>query len=222
VVLPTGLGKTVIAALVARARLAEFKLGKVVVLAPTKPLALQHSQTFKQLAGIKDEDLCVFTGEADPVRRGRMWRRATYVFATPQAVLNDLRMGRIDFFDVVLLVFDEAHRSVRDYSYTELAKAYRSRALKSRILALTASPGGYAQRIEEVRRNLFIERVEARAEEDEDVRPYVAPVKMEGIAVPLPREYVPILRSMRAILDEKIADLADAGFLSGARPSKKS
>ena len=56
VVLPTGLGKTVIAALVAKARLAEFGLGKVVVLAPTKPLALQHSLAFKQLAGVEGEE----------------------------------------------------------------------------------------------------------------------------------------------------------------------
>jgi Fanconi anemia group M protein len=220
VVLPTGLGKTVIAALVARARLAEFELGKVVVLAPTKPLALQHSLAFKQLAGVQGEDLCIFTGEADPARRGRMWRRARYVFATPQAVLNDLRMGRVDFFDVVLMVFDEAHRSVRDYSYTELARAYRSRASKPRILALTASPGGYAQRIDEIRKNLYIERVEARAEEDEDVRPYVAPVTIEGVRVPLPREYHRILSSMRAIFDEKVAGVADAGFSLGAHPSK--
>ena len=39
VVLPTGLGKTMIAVLVAKARLEKFPKGKVVVLAPTKPRA---------------------------------------------------------------------------------------------------------------------------------------------------------------------------------------
>lgn len=48
VVLPTGLGKTMIAMLVAKARLKKIPKGKVVMLAPTKPLALQHQEAFRR------------------------------------------------------------------------------------------------------------------------------------------------------------------------------
>ena len=44
-VLPTGLGKTVIAALVAAERL-RCKRGKVLFLAPTRPLVQQHAKSF--------------------------------------------------------------------------------------------------------------------------------------------------------------------------------
>jgi len=48
VVLPTGLGKTVVALLVAVERLSMFPDGKVLVLAPTRPLVLQHARFFKE------------------------------------------------------------------------------------------------------------------------------------------------------------------------------
>src|SRR5881397_4276332 len=47
VVLPTGLGKTMIAILVAASRLEKFPEGKVLVMAPTKPLTLQHYESFR-------------------------------------------------------------------------------------------------------------------------------------------------------------------------------
>jgi Fanconi anemia group M protein len=112
VVLPTGLGKTMVAMLVALARLEKFPKGKIVMLAPTKPLALQHYETFQRMLGLNDNEIAIMTGETDPVERSYLWRRSRYVFATPQTVRNDLRAGRVELNETVLLVFDEAHRSV--------------------------------------------------------------------------------------------------------------
>jgi ERCC4-related helicase len=48
VILPTGLGKTLIAILVSEMRLKEFGgAGRILVLAPTKPLILQHKERFE-------------------------------------------------------------------------------------------------------------------------------------------------------------------------------
>ncbi|HEX4920203.1 MAG TPA: DEAD/DEAH box helicase, partial [Candidatus Bathyarchaeia archaeon] len=47
VVLPTGLGKTIIALLVAVERLARNPGKKALILAPTRPLVLQHSGFFE-------------------------------------------------------------------------------------------------------------------------------------------------------------------------------
>ena len=220
VVLPTGLGKTIIALLVARARHQSIG-GKVLVLAPTKPLTLQHYNTFTSAIGKDEGALVVLTGENSPQERETLWRRATFLFATPQTIRNDVKAGRFDLRDVVLIVFDEAHRSVKDYSYTELAKLYMGQARNPLILGLTASPGGSREKLNEITRNLFINNIEARSEEDEDVKKYVEQTEIEGIKVALPEVYGQILRVLRDIYAEKIKKLVDAGFLPRGRLSKK-
>jgi Fanconi anemia group M protein len=226
VVLPTGLGKTIIALLVATSRLNLIGRGKkVLVLAPTKPLTLQHHETFKNAIGGEDEEkgnsFVVLTGESTPEARSEMWRDSNFIFATPQTIRNDVRTGRSSLRDVVLIVFDEAHRCVKDYSYTELAKQYMEQASNPLILGLTASPGGSKTRLNEITRNLFIQKIEARSEEDEDVKPYVEETAIEGIKVTLPPEYGRLLQIIREIYSEKISKLVAAGFLPRGRLSKK-
>jgi ERCC4-related helicase len=221
VVLPTGLGKTLIALLVAKIRLEKFPQGKAVILAPTKPLVLQHYNSFKEILALEQKDIALLTGENPPEERSYLWRRSRFVFATPQTVRNDLRHGRIELNDVVLLVFDEAHRSVKDYSYTEVAKVYRETAWTPLILGMTASPGGSREKIDEITRNLFIEHVEARSEEDEDVKSYVEETSFEGRRVALPKEYGQLLSTLREVYNEKVSRLMESGFLPRTRISKK-
>ena len=221
VVLPTGLGKTLIAVLVAKIRVEKFPQGKVVVLAPTKPLVLQHFNSFREILSLESKELALLTGESPPEERSYLWRRSKFVFATPQTVRTDLRHGRVDLNDVVLLVFDEAHRSVKDYSYTELARLYKETGWTPLILGLTASPGGSREKINEITTNLFIERVEARSEEDEDVRGYVEKTEFEGRRVALPKEYGQLLLILRDIYNEKVDRLIQSGFLPRTRLSKK-
>jgi len=221
VVLPTGLGKTLIALLVAKIRLEKFPEGKVVVLAPTKPLVLQHYNSFKQILSLQPKDIVLLTGENPPEERSFLWRRSRFVFATPQTVRNDVRHGRFDLNDVVLLVFDEAHRSVKDYSYTEVAKVYKETAWTPLILGLTASPGGSREKINEITQSLFIEHVEARSEEDDDVKGYVEETEFEGRRVALPKEYGQLLAILREVYNEKVSKLMEQGFLPRTRLSKK-
>jgi ERCC4-related helicase len=220
VVLPTGLGKTMVAMLVAKVRLEKFPKGKVVMLAPTKPLALQHYETFKRMMSLKDNEVAIMTGETHPEERSYLWRRSRYVFATPQTVRNDLKAGRVELNETVLLVFDEAHRSVKDYSYTQLADLYKEQGWNPLILGLTASPGGSRAKVDEIMRNLYIEKVEIRTEEDEDVRPYVEQTKLEGIRVALPPEYSTLIHALRDIYNEKVSRLVEAGFLPRTRLTK--
>jgi ERCC4-related helicase len=221
VVLPTGLGKTLIAVLIAKIRLEKFPQGKIVVLAPTKPLALQHLNSFKEMLSLGPNDSALLTGESPPEERSYLWRRSKFVFATPQTVKNDVRYARVDLNDVVLLVFDEAHRSVKDYSYTELARLYKETGWTPLIVGLTASPGGSREKINEITTNLFIERVEARSEEDEEVRGYVEKTEFEGRRVALPKEYGQLLLVLRDIYNEKVNRLIQTGFLPKTRLSKK-
>src|SRR5512137_3040003 len=83
VVLPTGLGKTAVALLVAAARLKEDPKARVLMLAPTKPLAEQHYRFFRDLLVLPDEDaFALFTGETAPAERVRGWEEARICFAT--------------------------------------------------------------------------------------------------------------------------------------------
>ena len=221
VVLPTGLGKTLIALLVAKIRLEKFPQGKVVILAPTKPLVLQHYNSFKEILSLQSKDITLLTGENPPEERSYLWRRSRFVFATPQTVRNDIRQGRVELNDVVLLVFDEAHRSVKDYSYTEVAKVYKETGWTPLILGLTASPGGSREKINEITQSLFIEHVEARSEEDEDVKGYVEETEFEGRKVTLPQVYNQLLSILRDIYNEKVNRLMESGFVPRTRLSKK-
>ncbi|HTS33154.1 MAG TPA: DEAD/DEAH box helicase, partial [Thermoplasmata archaeon] len=202
VVLPTGLGKTVIAALVA-AELLRREEGKVLVLAPTRPLVQQHAESFRQwLVPLRTAR---FTGTVRrPIRDGS-WADADIVFATPEIVQNDLAAGRYDLREVALVVFDEAHHAVGKYVYVPIAERYRlERPVGGRILGLTASPGGKDERIEEVVAHLGVSRIEARSREDPGVAEYVHPIDVDYEWVELP----PVAQRIRAALEEAARESA--------------
>lgn len=221
VVLPTGLGKTVIALIAVASRLGKFESSKAMVLAPTKPLAMQHMKTFMKHMELDEGSFSLLTGEMEPSKRAEMWKRSKVVFATPQTVYNDAVSGRISLRDVVVAVFDEAHRTVRDYTYTKLAEMYMAEASNPRIIGLTASPGGDLSRINEITRNLFIRSVETRTEQDEDVRSYVESIKIEPIRLKIPEEYGRAVSILKEMLKRKVSKLEELGLLQGSSVSKK-
>ncbi len=221
VVLPTGLGKTIIAIMVAAERLRKYPDSKVMVLAPTRPLVLQHLRAFSSQLELPQGSMVALTGTVDPGERELLWMKARAVFATPQTVYNDVRHGRISLREVVLAVFDEAHRSVKDYTYTKLATVYREGADHPLIMGLTASPGASKEKVNEIKRNLFIEAVEARNEESEDVKEYVEKTNIDTIKVKVPEEYYETTLRLRELYNDKVKMLLSSGFLRSNRVSKK-
>lgn len=221
VVLPTGLGKTIIAIMATAEMLKRSQTSKVMVLAPTRPLVLQHLRSFSAELKLPEGSMAALTGTIDPGERELIWMKSRVVFATPQTVYNDVRHGRVSLRDVVLAVFDEAHRSVRDYTYTKLATAYRETAERPLIMGLTASPGASREKVNEIKRNLFIEAVEARNEESEDVKGYVEKTNVEAIRVRVPDEYYETTLRLRELYNDKVKKLLGGGFLRSNRVSKK-
>ncbi|MCS7131456.1 MAG: DEAD/DEAH box helicase, partial [Hadesarchaea archaeon] len=217
VVLPTGMGKTQIAIMVAAHRLASVEGSKVLMMAPTRPLAVQHRQSFSRFMTLPERELQVLTGETPPARRQELWRSSTLIFATPQVVEHDLLAGRLSLEGFSLLIFDEAHRAVGDYPYAFIAERYVREAKDPLILALTASPGADAARIEEVKRNLFIGHVETRTERDIDVRPYVKPIEIEWRRLELPKEFVEVKQMLEGPFKEQLALLKAHGFIADTR-----
>lgn len=139
------------------------------------------------------------------------------IFATPQVVEYDLVAGRLSLGDFSLLVFDEAHRAVGDYPYGFVAERYMRAAKNPLILALTASPGAEAGRIEEVKRNLFIGQVEIRTERDADVHPYVQPTEIEWHRLELPRAFIDVKKLLEEQLREQLTVLKKYGFITSVQ-----
>ncbi len=211
VVLPTGLGKTIIAIALSKERL---KLGKVLMMAPTRPLVEQHKKTFLEwgLEGV------VVTGRVNPLKREKIWKGNYLFFATPQTVLNDIMEGRLDLSEFSLLIFDEAHRAVGDYAYVQIAKEYVKSSKNPLILALTASPGNSKEKILEICKNLFIENIEFRTERSPDVLPYIKEKRVETIVVSLPPEMEFVRRELREMLKERLSVLKEYGLLESSSP----
>ncbi len=220
VVIPTGLGKTTIAALVIASRLLNEE-GRILFLAPTKPLVEQHARFLKRVLKIDEEDIVSLSGEISPEKRGELWRKARVIVSTPQVIENDIIAGRIDLKDVVLVVFDEAHRAVGNYAYVHIAKEYLRTAKKPLVLGMTASPGSDQERVMEVVQNLGIDTIEVRTEWDSDVSPYVGKKRVEWIRVEMPEEMKEVKSKLEECIKLRFRRLKELGIEIPENISKK-
>ena len=200
VVIPTGLGKTVIALMLTVQKLTDKPNSKVIFLAPTKPLVEQHYKSFIDLTTIDPDELESITGAIPPNKRKLLWKNLRIAFMTPQVLQNDIISGLYSIKDVSLIIFDECHRAVGDYAYCFIAKKYVESASSPQILGLTASPGTTREKINEIKQNLFIDHIEIRTEKDKDVKPYIQYVDNQWVKIKLPSEYLEIKR----ILEDRL------------------
>ena len=207
VVLPTGLGKTLIALMLTIERMKSFPGQKVLFLAPTRPLAEQHLNYFKKNLSDLFGDMQLFTGSVNAKSRKKIWQTADIVFSTPQCIANDIKKGLYNLNEVCLLVEDEAHRCINNYDYRYVAQIYKEQAKNPRILGMTASPGSETKKIKEICNNLFIEAVELRTRESSDVKTYLKELKFEKAMVDLPEEFIKIRSTLSRLFEEYISEL---------------
>jgi len=218
VVIPTGMGKTIIAFLV----MADVKFknpdGKILFLAPTKPLVNQHARDIEGLLELGEPK--VFTGDVKPEERGKLWEETDVIVSTPQVIRNDIMAQRISLDDVSLLVFDEAHRAVGGYSYVFIAEQYKKK--DGLVLGLTASPGSESENITSVCETLDIDNVEIRTKYDPDVVNYIQKMDIKWIDVKLTRKHKRIVKILKKILVRDIKKLKKYGFLKNQNPERVS
>ncbi|KAH8700671.1 P-loop containing nucleoside triphosphate hydrolase protein, partial [Talaromyces proteolyticus] len=173
VALPTGLGKTFIAATIMLNWFRWTKKAQIVFVAPTKPLVTQQVTACLGIAGIPHSQTTLLTGNVPPGIRAEEWQTKRIFFMTPQTLINDLKTGIADPKRIVLLVVDEAHRATGGYAYVEVVKFLRRFNQSFRVLALTATPGSTVEAVQTVIDGLEIARVEIRTEQSLDIREYV-------------------------------------------------
>lgn len=210
VVAPTALGKTIVAILVAADRLHKVKNSKVLVLAPSKPLAIQHEASFKEFINLPCTSI---TGAVKTDERVKRWEESRIISATPQTIESDLLNGRYDLSSVSLIVFDECHHGVGSYSYVYLASRYVQESKFNLVLALTASPGSDKFKIKEVCENLYIQNIVVKTEDDPDVKPYFNPVEIEWVRVKMSSELEKIKEHVDKALKVRLKALKNMGVI---------
>lgn len=217
IVAPTALGKTIVAVLVASDRLEKVKNSKILILSPSKPLAIQHESSFKEFLTVPCTSI---TGAVKTDERVKRWGESQVISATPQTVESDLLNGRYSLKDVSLIVFDECHHAVGSYSYVYLASRYVKESKFNLVLGLTASPGSDKSKIKEVCENLFIQNIVVKSEDDDDVRPYFNPVKIDWVKVKMSEELEKIKESVNKALKIRLKGLKNMGVIKTVSVSK--
>ena len=212
VVLSTGLGKTVIAALVAAKRLVQFPDSKILFLAPSRPLVDQQARFLRRVLDLDEGLVVCLTGQDPPDQRRNTWSESKVVVMTPQALQNDLVQRSYDLKDVSLIVFDEAHRGVGNYAYTFIAELYEKQGINRISLGLTASPGHQAEQIRVVCENLRLSHVEVRNEKSRDVRDYIISVDTEMRFIAIPPEIEVLRDILYSIIDVYRVPVINQGF----------
>ena len=218
IVAPTALGKTIVAVLVGAERIKNFKGSKVLILAPSKPLVVQHEESFREFLNVPATSL---TGDVKPAERIKRWNDHQIICATPQTIESDLISSRYSLENVSLVVFDECHRGVGSYSYVYLAGKYIQQSKYPLVLGLTASPGSVEEKINEVCENLFINDVIIKSEEDTDVVPYFNPVEVKWIKTELTEELKEIKTCIDTTLKARLNTLKKMGVIRTVSMGKK-
>ena len=201
VVLPTGLGKTLIAASLLYNFQRWFPTGIAIFCAPTKPLVTQQCEAVRKTLRMEKSACRVVTGDERIADRCAAYQEGSgcrALFGTPQSLLHDVRSGMLEPRRVCLFVIDEAHRATGEYAYVHLRDALvRGRPMPGkttdgtlvhpmRTVGLSATPGATAEKVREVLKNLALRRVFCRRYSDKDVAPYVFD-KNERVVVVDPR-----------------------------------
>ncbi len=208
VVLPTGLGKTLIAVFSIACALYNGK--KALMLAPTKPLSEQHFNSLRSLLNINDGDILLLTGKLPIAKRKALEEKARIIIATPQTVANDLKSSNFEISQFGIAIFDEVHRAVGRYAYTYVADKCKENNIK--MVGLTASPGNSRDKVMQLIDTLGIDNIEVRTPEDPDVAPYVKEKNVSKIDVEKGETVERISLLLKGLIEEHLYALFHIGL----------
>ncbi|KAF9651402.1 P-loop containing nucleoside triphosphate hydrolase protein [Thelephora ganbajun] len=215
VALPTGLGKTFIAGSVMLNFYRWFPSGKVIFVAPSKPLVAQQIEACHQTCGIPGSDAVELTGEVPRKKRIEAWEEKRVFYMTPQTLMNDLLNGACDPSRIILLVIDEAHKGKGNYAYAQLIRELMHKNPHFRVLALTATPGGKPDDVQELCDALHISHIEIRDEFSPDLKQYIFEKEIEQHIVGMSGELLQIRSLLADLMKPLIGMLQGRGVLLG-------
>lgn len=213
VALPTGLGKTFIAAVVILNMFRWFPQGKIIFVAPTRPLVAQQQQACHSICGLPWDTAIELTGSKKRTLRDDEWHAKRIFYMTPQTFENDLLSSTCDPSDVICVVVDEAHRATGNYAYCKVMRHLMYYNPHFRVLALTATPGNRPERVQEVVTNLHISRIEIRTEDALDIQPYLHRKREDVVHVPLSETHAHLRSTWATLMRPHYEALEKHGLL---------
>jgi len=220
IVLPTGLGKTIIILYLVAYFYQNFPKKKIIVATPTKPLVHQIAQTFQEYLDISEDLIKEIAGSVSPEKRVSLYETGQIFIGTPQTFSNDFDTDKLNPKDYSLLCFDEAHRSTGNYAYVKIVQNFIDFNINPRIIGFTATPGNKQEQIEEVIQNLHIEAICSRFSDDQDVKPYVSFHRPKIVWVQLPESYKTVIKFFDEYQKEIIEEIKKKGLDPGRYVSK--
>ncbi|NXX84554.1 FANCM protein, partial [Urocolius indicus] len=188
VCLPTGLGKTFVAAVVMYNFYRWFPSGKYY--------------------------FSTFSGGTQAHSRRELWANKRVFFLTPQIMVNDLSRGTCAAVEIKCLVIDEAHKALGNHAYCQVVRELSKYSNQFRILALSATPGSDTKAVQQVISNLLIAQIELCAEDSPEIQPYSHERQVEKIVVPLGEELVEIQNAYIRVLETFAGRLIKIGVLA--------
>ncbi|KIJ68754.1 hypothetical protein HYDPIDRAFT_106998 [Hydnomerulius pinastri MD-312] len=213
VALPTGLGKTFIAGVVMLNFYRWFPEGKVVFVAPTKPLVAQQIDACHKTCGIPGRDAIELTGNNPRAFRSRMWEEKRVFYMTPQTLINDLTTENCDARDIILMVIDEAHKGTGDYAYAQVVRYLMAKNPHFRVLALTATPGSTPEAIQAIVDSLHISRIEIRDERSLDLREYMHKKEVKQHIIKMTGDIVHFQQLLKTVMESVLKPLVARGVI---------
>ncbi len=205
-VLPTAAGKTAVAWMLIAEKLIE-KVGKILLIAPTVALVNQHLKGINKILALKEIEPISITGQNIANKRAAMWISSRIVIATPQVVRNDIINGILSIEEYSLVIFDEAHHCTGEHAMAQVGRLYNSKSQNPLILGMTASPGSNISQVEEICKNLNLERIHLRTPEDPMVSEYLSNLEVQEIKVNVPEEIMaltnPLILWQKGIVDRE-------------------
>jgi Fanconi anemia group M protein len=205
-VLPTAAGKTAVAWMLIAEKLIE-KVGKILLIAPTVALVNQHLKGINKILALKEIEPISITGQNIANKRAAMWISSRIVIATPQVVRNDIINGILSIEEYSLVIFDEAHHCTGEHAMAQVGRLYNSKSQNPLILGMTASPGSNISQVEEICKNLNLERIHLRTPEDPMISEYLSNLEVQEIKVNVPEEIMvltnPLILWQKGIVDRE-------------------
>src|ERR1700733_6279862 len=132
--------------------------GKILFMAPTRPLVRQQMESVLSTMEIDHSDAVELTGNQPPNSRIALWQSKHIFFGTPHTIQNDLLSNTGLTDSIVLVVVDEAHKALGNYACCNVIKELlESPSACFRILALTATPATNVSTVQHVIDNLLIQ-----------------------------------------------------------------
>lgn len=219
VCLPTGSGKTLIAAVVMMNFHRWFPKGKIIFMAPTRTLVNQQVEACSNFTDIKRDKIIIMTGtNASGSLRKNIWEEKSVFFCTPQIVNNDIDKKRLNPTKIVLLIIDEAHHARSNYAYTVVVRKVAARSSQFRVIGLSATPGADMISVQSVIYNLMVSKIVYLDENDPDIAQYQHERNIEFITVPLSTDESVLEDYLGQCISKLAEPIQLKGFLNTSNP----